>query len=101
MCGCPGPRAALRSGRVTAEQQPEERPDDAAPAPSGGALATRSATPPASAPRRAWDNLRDYVAHGGHLADTRRLLAGRRARDHSWRDLEGFLAAHDGDGDDG
>jgi polyhydroxyalkanoate synthase subunit PhaC len=57
---------------VTVEQQPEERPDDAAPAPSGGSLATTSAAPAASAPVRAWDNLWDYVAHGGHLADTRR-----------------------------
>ncbi|CAA9250937.1 MAG: hypothetical protein AVDCRST_MAG54-1981 [uncultured Actinomycetospora sp.] len=58
---------------MTVEQQPEERPEDAAPTPPGGALTPTSAASATSAPRRAWNNLWDYVAHGGHLADTRRL----------------------------
>lgn len=37
-------------------------------------------------------DLRFVVRPGGHLG----VLAGRRARENSWRDLERFLAAHDG-----
>jgi polyhydroxyalkanoate synthase len=37
-------------------------------------------------------DLRFVVRPGGHLG----VLAGRRARENSWRDLETFLAAHDG-----
>ncbi|GAA4888221.1 alpha/beta fold hydrolase [Actinomycetospora straminea] len=36
-------------------------------------------------------DLRFVVHPGGHLG----VLAGRRAREHSWRDLEAFLADHD------
>jgi polyhydroxyalkanoate synthase len=42
-------------------------------------------------------DLRFVVRPGGHLG----VLAGRRAREESWRDLETFLAAHDGDTVDG
>ena len=37
-------------------------------------------------------DLRFVVRPGRHLG----VLAGRRARENSWRDLETFLAAHDG-----
>ena len=53
---------------------------------------------PVAAVERATDlltaspDLRFVVRPGGHLG----VLAGRRARENSWRDLETFLVAHDG-----
>ena len=54
---------------------------------------------PVAAVERATDlltaspDLRFVVQPGGHLG----VLAGRRARENSWRDLESFLVAHDAD----